>query len=85
MIKMWDTLKGYEVTKNYRKNFTVKQLQTLFHHFKQQMQPISADFDRLTIMTGLQRNQVIKWFRNHNTAYYRVMVISGALWMTVSQ
>jgi len=72
-IKMWDTLKEYALTANDRKNFTVKQLQILFHHFKQHMQPLSADFDRLTIMTGLQRNQIIKRFRNHHTAYYRVI------------
>jgi len=58
MIKMWDTLKAYVLTANDRKNFTVKQLQILFHHFKPQMQPLSADFDRLTIMTGLQRNRL---------------------------
>jgi len=28
-IKMWDTLKGYALTANDRKNFTVKQLQII--------------------------------------------------------
>ena len=70
---MWDSLNRYPLTVNDKKNFTVKQLQILFRHFEHQMQPLSADFDRLTIMTGLQRDQVIKWFKNHRAAYYRAM------------
>jgi len=64
-------LSGWPVTSNDRKRFTNYQLSILFQHYERQLYPSVAEYDRLASVTGLRRQQVITWFKNHRASLRR--------------
>jgi len=64
-------LSSWPVTSNDRKRFTDYQLLMLFRHYEHQIYPSVREYNRLASVTGLRREQVIRWFRNHRASLRR--------------